>query len=230
MSFDFDVLVIGSGFGGSVSRAAADREGLQGRRHRGRRRFRDEDFAETSFDSKRYLFRPEIGCYGIQRIDALQGLPDRLRRRRRRRVAGLRQHPLRAARRLLPATRSGAHITDWKAELAPYYDQAKRMLGVVENPLRTPSDEVMEKVADDMGVGDTFHPTPVGVFFGGPGRRPTTTSPTRTSVAPGPTATPCTRLRRVHDRLPAQRQEHPGQELPLPRRGEGRGGHAADAR
>ena len=59
-------------------------------------------------------------------------------------------------------------ITDWKTELAPYYDQAKRMLGVVENPLRTPSDDVMEKVANDLGVGDTFHPTPVGVFFGGP--------------------------------------------------------------
>ena len=46
------------------------------------------------------------------------------------------------------------------------------MLGVVENPLRTPADEVMEKVADEMGVGDTFHPTPVGVFFGGPGQQP----------------------------------------------------------
>ena len=62
------------------------------------------------------------------------------------------------------------HITDWKAELAPFYDQAKRMLGVVENPLRTPADDVMEKVATDMGVADTFHPTPVGVFFGGPGQ------------------------------------------------------------
>ena len=44
------------------------------------------------------------------------------------------------------------------------------MLGVVENPVRTPSDDVMEKVATDMGVADTFHPTPVGVFFGGPGQ------------------------------------------------------------
>src|SRR5690349_102222 len=60
------------------------------------------------------------------------------------------------------------HITDWRAELKPFYDQAKRMLGVVENPLRTPADDVMEKVANDLGVGDTFHPTPVGVFFGGP--------------------------------------------------------------
>ena len=62
------------------------------------------------------------------------------------------------------------HITDWRAELKPFYDQAKRMLGVVENPLRTPADDVMEKVATDMGVGETFHPTPVGVFFGGPGQ------------------------------------------------------------
>ena len=44
------------------------------------------------------------------------------------------------------------------------------MLGVVDNPVRTPSDDVMEKVATDMGVADTFHPTPVGVFFGGPGQ------------------------------------------------------------
>ena len=45
------------------------------------------------------------------------------------------------------------------------------MLGVVENPLHTPSDEVMQQVAEEMGVGDTYHPTPVGVFFGGAGRR-----------------------------------------------------------
>src|SRR5207244_3242014 len=67
------------------------------------------------------------------------------------------------------ADRQWAHVTDWAAELAPYYDQAKRMLGVVTNPFTTPSDEVMRAVADDMGVGATFRPTPVGVFFGRPG-------------------------------------------------------------
>ena len=51
-----------------------------------------------------------------------------------------------------------AHITDWKDELAPYYDQAKRMLGVVENPVRTPSDDVMEKVADRHGRGRHLPP------------------------------------------------------------------------
>ena len=78
-----------------------------------------------------------------------------------------------------------------ESELAPFYDQAKRMLGVVENPLRTPADDVMEKVATDMGVGDTFHPTPVGVFFGAPARRRGSASPTPTSAAPVPSATTC---------------------------------------
>jgi len=63
-----------------------------------------------------------------------------------------------------------AHITDWRAELAPYYDQAKRMLGSASNPQPVPSDDVLREVAEDMGVGDTYHPTEVGVFFGEPGK------------------------------------------------------------
>ena len=63
------------------------------------------------------------------------------------------------------------HITDWRAELMPHYDQAQRMLGVVKNPTFTDADRIMKEVADEMGVGDTFTPTPVGVFFGPDGRR-----------------------------------------------------------
>jgi cholesterol oxidase len=59
-----------------------------------------------------------------------------------------------------------ADITDWKAELTPFYDQAKRMLGVVKNPTMTRSDRAMLAVAEQMGVKDTFGMTPVGVFFG----------------------------------------------------------------
>jgi cholesterol oxidase len=67
------------------------------------------------------------------------------------------------------ADRAWSHITDWQAELAPYYDQAERMLGVVEYPGHTPSDEVMREVATQMGVGSTFRKAPVAVFFGPPG-------------------------------------------------------------
>lgn len=57
-------------------------------------------------------------------------------------------------------------ITDWEEELSPYYDQARRMLGVRLNPTMTPSDVHLKAAAQRMGVGDTFHMAPVGVFFG----------------------------------------------------------------
>ena len=167
---DFDVLVIGSGFGGSVTALRLTEKGYRVGVLEAGARFTDADFADTSWDVKRYLFRPEVGCYGIQRIDALKDCLIVS-------GAGVGGGSLVYANTLyepLPAFYADpqwSHITDWKSELAPYYDQAKRMLGVVENPLRTPADEVMEKVAGEMGVADTFHPTPVGVFFGGPGDR-----------------------------------------------------------
>jgi cholesterol oxidase len=168
---DYDVLVVGSGFGGSVAALRLTEKGYRVGVLEAGARFDDGDFADTSWDVKRYLFRPEVGCYGIQRIDALKDCVIVS-------GAGVGGGSLVYANTLyepLPAffrDRQWAHITDWKAELAPYYDQAKRMLGVVDNPLRTPADEVMEKVATEMGVAETFHPTPVGVFFGGPGQEP----------------------------------------------------------
>jgi cholesterol oxidase len=167
MSFTYDVLVIGSGFGGSVTALRLTEKGYRVGVLEAGARFEDEDFAATSFDVDKYLFRPEVGCYGIQRIDALRDCLILS-------GAGVGGGSLVYANTLyepLPAFYRDPQwcaITDWQDELLPFYDQAKRMLGVVENPLRTPSDDVMEKVAHDMGVGDTFHPTPVGVFFGGP--------------------------------------------------------------
>jgi cholesterol oxidase len=166
---DYDVIVVGSGFGGSVAALRLTEKGYRVAVLEAGARFADGDFAATSFDTRRYLFRPEIGCYGIQRIDALKNCLILS-------GAGVGGGSLVYANTLYEPVEqfyddpSWSDITDWRAELAPYFDQAKRMLGVVENPVTTPSDEVMKQVADDLGVGDTFHPTPVGVFFGGPGQ------------------------------------------------------------
>ena len=186
---DYDVLVVGSGFGGSVTALRLTEKGYKVGVLEAGARFNDEDFAKTSFDVKRFLFRPELGMYGIQRIDAVR---DSLILA----GAGVGGGSLVYANTLyepLEAFYKDAQwrdITDWKTELAPYYDQAKRMLGVVENPLRTPSDDVMEKVANDLGVGETFHPTPVACSSADPTSRRARRSPTRSSVASAPTGTP----------------------------------------
>lgn len=94
----------------------------------------------SSFDARNFLWAPKLGCRGIQRIDVL---PDVIVLA----GAGVGGGSLNYANTLYEPKsdafyhdRQWTHITDWKSELAPYYDQAKRMLGVVTNPTMTPSD------------------------------------------------------------------------------------------
>jgi cholesterol oxidase len=187
---DYDVLVVGSGFGGSVAALRLTEKGYRVGVLEAGARFADDDFAATSFDTRRYLFRPELGCYGIQRIDALKDCLILS-------GAGVGGGSLVYANTLYepldqfyddPSWRG---ITDWRAELAPYFDQARRMLGVADNPRMSPSDEVMKQVADDLGVGETFRPTPVGVFFGGPGQDPAEPVADPYFGGAGPDRNPC---------------------------------------
>jgi cholesterol oxidase len=186
----YDVLVVGSGFGGSVAALRLTEKGYRVGVLEAGARFGDDDFAATSFDARRFLFRPELGCYGIQRIDALKDCLILS-------GAGVGGGSLVYANTLYEPLApfyddpSWRDLTDWRAELAPYFDQAKRMLGVVEYPRTTPSDEVMRQVADDLGVGETFHPTPVGVFFGGPGQQPSEQVPDPYFGGAGPARNPC---------------------------------------
>src|SRR6476469_3673581 len=166
----YDVVVIGSGFGGSVSALRLVEKGYRVGVLEAGRRYRDDELPKTSWDVRRFMWAPRLGCFGIQRISkvgkvlVLAG-------------AGVGGGSLNYANTLYQppgpfyADQQWGHITDWKAELDPWYDQARRMLGVVQNPTVTPSDEVMRAVAEEMGVGHTFTLTPVGVFFGAePGR------------------------------------------------------------
>ncbi len=167
---DYDVLVVGSGFGGSVAALRLTEKGYRVGVLEAGARFADDEFAATSFDTRRFLFKPEIGCYGIQRIDALKDCLILS-------GAGVGGGSLVYANTLYePLAQfyddpSWRDITDWRAELAPYYDQAKRMLGVNEVPADTPADGYMHRLADELGVADTYHRTPVGVWFGKPGER-----------------------------------------------------------
>src|SRR5690606_29204352 len=167
--FDHDVIVIGSGFGGSVSALRLTEKGYDVAVLEAGKRFRDEDFAKTSWKLRKFLWMPQIGCYGIQRIDRLK---DALILSGAGVGGGSLVYDNTLYEPLDPFYRdpSWGQITDWQAELAPYYDQAKRVLGVAEYPIETPADRVIREVAEQMGVGGTFHRTPVGVFFGAEGR------------------------------------------------------------
>ena len=167
---DYDVLIIGSGFGGSVSALRLTEKGYRVGVLEAGRRFADEDFAETSWDLRKFLWAPKLGCYGIQRIHPLRNVMILA-------GAGVGGGSLNYANTLyVPPEpffkdQQWAHISDWRDELMPHYDQARRMLGVVENPTFTDADRIVKQVADEMGCGDTFVPTPVGVFFGPDGTK-----------------------------------------------------------
>ncbi|CAM3077465.1 GMC oxidoreductase [Mycobacterium simiae] len=170
MKPDFDVLIIGSGFGGSVSALRLTEKGYRVGVLEAGRRFADEDFAKTSWNLRKFLWAPRLGCYGIQRIHPLRDVLILA-------GAGVGGGSLNYANTLyVPpepffADSQWAGITDWRSELMPHYEQAKRMLGVVTNPTFTDADRIIKEVADEMGCGDTFVPTPVGVFFGPDGAK-----------------------------------------------------------
>jgi cholesterol oxidase len=165
---DYDVVVIGSGFGGSVAALRAAEKGYRVGVIEAGRRFTNDTLPETSWDLKKFLWAPAIGWLGIQRITPLTDVIVLS-------GAGVGGGSLIYANTLYTPLDDffndpqWAAITDWKAELSPYYDQASRMLGVVENPTETPADVEMRAVAEDLGVGHTYHHTPVGVYFGDPG-------------------------------------------------------------
>lgn len=167
-ALDYDVLIVGSGFGGSVSALRLTEKGYRVGVLEAGARFDETSYPSTSWDLRRFLFAPALGCYGIQRLDVLRDCVIMS-------GAGVGGGSLVYANTLYEpldafyTDPSWSSITDWRAELAPYFDQASRMLGVVTNPTMTPSDEVMRSLADEMGVGDTFRLTPVGVHFGAPG-------------------------------------------------------------
>ncbi|MDA0632521.1 GMC family oxidoreductase [Nonomuraea sp. MCN248] len=172
----FDVVVIGSGFGGSVSALRLAEKGHRVAVLEAGRRFDRSTLPATSWRLRDFLWAPWLGLKGIQRIHLLRGekgtgvlvLAG----------AGVGGGSLVYANTLYepldPFYRDPqwASITDWKGELAPYYDQARRMLGVTVNPTRTPADEVMLKIAERMGAGATFRLAPVGVYFGPDGVDP----------------------------------------------------------
>lgn len=188
MKFDEDVVIVGSGFGGSVAALRLAEKGYRVRVVEAGRRFEDDDFAKTSWNVRRYLWAPALGCFGVQRIHRLPHVLILA-------GAGVGGGSLNYANTLYEpgdaffADRQWPKDTAWQSELTAHYATAKRMLGVVDRwPHTGPVERIMAGAASDLGVADTFRHAPVGVFLGMPG----VTVPDPYFDGEGPARTGCT--------------------------------------
>jgi cholesterol oxidase len=166
--FDYDWLVIGSGFGGSVSALRLSEKGYSVGVLECGRRFADDEFPRSTADLKRYFWNPRLGMKGIFRLTAFKDVTV---------VSGCGvgggslgyANTLYVPSQAFFKDRQWAQMADWEAELAPHFGEAQRMLGVVENPHEDSADQLLRELGEELGVGDTYNKTPVGVFFGDPG-------------------------------------------------------------
>ena len=162
---EYDVVVVGSGFGGAVAALRLTEKGYRVAVLEEGRRFEPRDFAKTSWRLRDFLWAPRLGCRGIQRITPLRDVVVLS-------GAGVGGGSLGYANTLYEPPASVWQDAEWGDELAPWYDQARRMLGVARFPGDTAADRVLRGVAERLGVADTFQHTPVGVWFGDDGVDP----------------------------------------------------------
>lgn len=166
--FDYDWLVIGSGFGGSVSALRLTEKGYKVGVLECGRRFADHEFPESTSDYKRYFWRPKIGWKGIFRLTTFRDVSVVS-------GCGVGGGSLGYANTLYVPPKpffedpQWSEMTDWESELAPHYEEAQRMLGVTMNPYDDPADALLRELGEELGVSDTYKKTPVGVYFGEPG-------------------------------------------------------------
>ncbi|NTV63828.1 MAG: GMC family oxidoreductase, partial [Oscillochloris sp.] len=164
----YDYVIIGSGFGGSISAMRLSEKGYRVLVLERGQRFHEQDFAKTNWNIWRYLWMPQARCFGILQIIPFRDVVVL-------RGSGVGGGSLGYANVLMVpsdemfAAAAWHHLADWKALLAPHYETAKRMLGVTPNPRQWPADAVLREIANELGQGETARPTEVGVFFGKPG-------------------------------------------------------------
>jgi cholesterol oxidase len=166
----YDWIIIGSGFGGSVSAHRLTQKGYKVLVIEKGRRFNDDDFPKSNWDLKRWMWNPMMGLKGIfqmsfmKHMTVLHGVG----------VGGgslVYANTLPTPKAEFFQSGSWASLKDWETELRPHYATAKRMLGAAPNPVVTQGDRVLESIAKDTGREEHFHPTEVAVYFGEPNKK-----------------------------------------------------------
>jgi cholesterol oxidase len=170
MSYDYDWIVVGSGFGGSVAALRLAEKGYSVAVLECGSRFRDEDFASSTLrQPQRYFWAPKLGMRGVLRLTFFKDVFV---------VSGSGvgggslgyANTLYRARPAFFEDSQWSDLGNWELELAPHYDTAERMLGVTEYEGMGPADQLLKEYGEEIGVGETFTNTRVGVFFDQPGK------------------------------------------------------------
>jgi cholesterol oxidase len=170
--FDYDYIVVGSGFGGSVAAMRLTQKGYRVLVLEAGPRMRSEDMPKSNWNARKFLFFPKLGLRGIMRMDFFRGLMVLS-------GSGVGGGSLVYANTLIEPSEESfkqavwpnkVGVENWHAELAPFYKKAKHMLGVVPSPTNFPADQAMRRAASKLGYGDSFHPVNVAVYFGEPNK------------------------------------------------------------
>ena len=167
--FDFDWVVVGSGFGGSVAALRLAEKGDRvGVIERGRS-YEDGDLPRSTTDIDRFVWAPDQGLYGILRDVAFQHVETASQ-------TGVGGGSLMYGGVLFRAQEGfyddpqWRNLGSWQETLAPHFDKAEHMLGVSESPWDSVSIQLTKRIGEHFGVADSFGLAPTGVFFGEPGK------------------------------------------------------------
>jgi len=182
----YDYIIIGSGFGGSVSALRLSEKGYTVAVLEKGKRYESQDFPRTNWNLRKNLWIPQLGLYGIWNLSLL-------RHAFILHGTGVGGGSLNYCNQLLVPPdevfeKPGWGLGDWKARLAPFYDRAKRMLGPNPSPQVGKADEILAEIGKEIRGQDTFHINDVGVFFGEPDK----TVPDPYFNGEGPERTGCT--------------------------------------
>ena len=189
--YNWDWIVIGSGFGGSVAALRLAEKGYTVCVNETGRRFADDEYARTTWDVRKFVYMPKLGCKGIMRFTPFKDVAIMS-------GAGVGGGSLVYANTLYRAPRrffedkQWADLADWEQELAAHYDTAERMLGMAPVDYDDPGDQLLRDLARDLGVEDTHAKVNVGIYFGEPSR----TDPDPYFAGEGPMRRGCVRCGR----------------------------------
>ncbi len=189
---DFDFIVIGSGFGGSVTAHRLTEKGYRVAVMEMGRRWKPEDFPKTSWSLRRWIWRPGLALRGFFNLEFFRHVV----------IAhgcAVGGGSITYGATLLPPKDdsiwdkgSWAGLADWKAEMPPHYETASHMLGVTENRVLGPADRLLKHAADAAGFGDSYYRTRVGIYQAREGQEGGETHPDPYFGGDGPERTTCT--------------------------------------